>query len=387
MPVFNLFYKIMKSHLAKNLIFFGIYVALVVMMSNAGSKTYTSSFEAHEYDIVVQDLDNSHSSQALVSYLDSVHDINILADYSQENIQDNLFYQRISFSLVIPENFEKDLLDGKSKDLYTYSARKDSPASYFLTEQIDSYINSLYLYNKGGFSLEESIGLTNETFMDNTNTQVIEFEKLGSNTNNGLFFYFQYLPYTMLMVICATLSPIMMILHNPELNARMEVSNISRKQRNLQLGFACSTFTILAWLLFMIVSIVFFGSDVYASENGRLLVLNSFVFTLVATGIALIVGNFDLKGSAIDLVTNIVSLGMSFLCGIFVPQYFLGSGVLTVARFLPAYWYIRILNMLSGASSEVFSMDSYWSYLGIESMFIVAIFAVFMVVSSRKKVA
>jgi len=384
MPVFSLFFKIAKKHLPKNLIFFVIYIVLILALTGAGTQTKTGDFTAYNYDIVIQDMDNSKASQALIEYLDSIHDIVTLSDYSQESITDNLFYQRISYSLVIPEGFEKNLIGGQNKDLVSYSMRKDSAAGYFLTEQVNGYLDSIYLFTQGGFSVEEAIEHTNETFMDDV-TEVKVFEETGKEDNVGMFYYFQYMPYTMIMVICATMSPIMMILHDPELESRMNVSKIGKRKRSLWLGLACATFSLMVWLLFMVVAVVVFGTDLVGSEVGRMCILNSFVFNLVATGIALIIGSFDLKGSAIDLVNNIIALGMSFLCGIFVPQYFLGANVLAVAKFLPAFWYIKIHNMLSGASGEVFSKTSYWNWIGIEMIFVVAIYSVYMVVASQRK--
>ena len=39
---------------------------------------------------------------------------------------------------------------------------------------------------------------------------------------------------------------------------------------------------------------------------------------------------------------------MSFICGIFIPQSYLGDGVLAVGRFFPVYWYVKLNDMLCG---------------------------------------
>ena len=56
---------------------------------------------------------------------------------------------------------------------------------------------------------------------------------------------------------------------------------------------------------------------------------------------------------------------MSFLCGIFVPQNLLSDGVLAVGKFLPAYWYIVINDMLA-LSEQTFDLHVYLQGLGIQ---------------------
>ena len=50
-------------------------------------------------------------------------------------------------------------------------------------------------------------------------------------------------------------------------------------------------------------------------------------------------------------MSNIISLGMSFLCGVFVPMELLGDGVRKINRFLPVYWYESINTTLGSHST------------------------------------
>jgi ABC-2 type transport system permease protein len=83
----------------------------------------------------------------------------------------------------------------------------------------------------------------------------------------------------------------------------------------------------------------------------------------------------------IQLVTNVVALGMSFLCGVFVPQSMMGERVLRIAHFLPAYWYVRINNLLAGVSGGDDISTSYWQFLGIEFGFAVLLFISYFLVA------
>ena len=76
---------------------------------------------------------------------------------------------------------------------------------------------------------------------------------------------------------------------------------------------------------------------------------------------------------------------MSFLCGSFVPQSILPDSVLSAARFLPAYWYIRANNMLAGFGSEVFDNNFYWQCVGIQMLFAVAVFTLVPVAMRQRR--
>jgi ABC-2 type transport system permease protein len=38
---------------------------------------------------------------------------------------------------------------------------------------------------------------------------------------------------------------------------------------------------------------------------------------------------------------NVLTLGMSFISGVFVPQAILGKTVLTIAQFTPVFWFVK----------------------------------------------
>jgi ABC-2 type transport system permease protein len=63
------------------------------------------------------------------------------------------------------------------------------------------------------------------------------------------------------------------------------------------------------------------------------------------------------------MISQIVGLGMSFLCGAFIPQTMLGSGVLAIGKLFPVYWYVRATDLLSGAQTG--TMTDVWICFGV----------------------
>jgi ABC-2 type transport system permease protein len=106
------------------------------------------------------------------------------------------------------------------------------------------------------------------------------------------------------------------------------------------------------------------------------------IFGLISAAIAVLISSFNPSENVVSMITQCVGLGMCFLCGVFVPQSMLSEGVLKAARFLPAYWYEKANDILSGAQSG--TMDDVWMSILIEVGFLVAIALITVLVSKQK---
>ena len=109
--------------------------------------------------------------------------------------------------------------------------------------------------------------------------------------------------------------------------------------------------------------------------------LNSLTLLLVGLALSFLLGTFITKEDILTALVNVVTLGMSFLCGVFVPLDIMGKGVKTVAHFLPVYWYeISNTAVLTQAQRQLL----YRNY-GIQLLFAAAIFCIALVVSKRMR--
>lgn len=383
MHTFKTFFKIAKKQLPACMLYFGIFLALMFLMSFAATDSNEKQYETYSLNISVIDLDHSTASKAFTDYLDSMHELVPMKD-DGEMIQDSLYYQKVSYVLTIPKGFEESLLAGKSKNLVESSKRLDSAQGFFIDEQVDQYLKTLRIYLSSGDSIKEASKKTFESAKNCEDVTSLSFNKEDHHSNTMMFFYFQYMPYILIATLILGLSPILITFRKKDLKNRLDCSSLHHMDKTLQISLGCIIFSLLIWILFILVGRIAFGSAMF-SKDGLLLILNSFVFLLICMAIALLVSTFSPNGNVLNMITNVVSLGMCFFCGIFVPQYMLGEQVLAVGRFLPAYWYIQITDRISGFSDEVFSMDLYWKCIGIQSLFFVAIFAIYLVADKQKK--
>lgn len=384
MQVFKTFFKIAKKHMVQVIIYTVVFLILIMLMSFSAKKTQTEQFSSKSIDITIIDHDNSELSEGIRTFLDARHNIVELEKTDAESLTDNLFYQRISYVLTIPAGFEENFLHEKNLSL-SHTMRQDSASGFFVNHQLDSFLNAVNLYLVGGASLSDAITKTLTHMGNSPAVESVVFEQTGKSTNNTMFYYFQYLGYIFLMIFAVSIVPILTTFQDADLHARISCSSTSSKKRSLQIGLGCVCYSLCAWILFMLLALILFKPENLFSEQGKLCLLNSFIYTLICTAITLLLSSFHLKDNSLNLVSNIVGLGMSFLCGVFVPQWFLAEKVLLFGRFFPAYWYIRTINMINGWSGETYSMENYWKYLGVELFFLVAIFSVYMVISKQRK--
>ena len=72
-----------------------------------------------------------------------------------------------------------------------------------------------------------------------------------------------------------------------------------------------------------------------------------------------------------NMIANTISLGMAFLCGIFVPEEFLGDNIIKISHFLPAYWYTQAVKNIDFHLQK--SLPDIFMCMGIQLLFALAI--------------
>lgn len=233
------------------------------------------------------------------------------------------------------------------------------------------------------FSGNKKVELAQTAVSQQVKAELKNFNNKGGTGMPAIFgYYFQYLAYVMLSMLIVTLCPVILTLNRKGVRERTMCSSLTSANYSRQTALGASILVFSIWLLFMIVAIIW-GKTL--SVKFWLACLNSFVYIIAAAGIAMIIAQFDLSDNGITAISNIIGLGMSFLCGVFVPQELLTGGVLAVGRLFPAYWYTKANNMLFGMSGGVFSTKEYLICVGIEALFAIAFFAVAALLVKQKR--
>lgn len=377
MQVFNAFMKVLKKRIGVAMIWVVVFLIISFTVAN-NADAGKLKFESEKIDICVFDEDGTEASKALTEFLGEKHNI-VTVENDKDYILDALYYGRVDCVMTIKAGYGQKLAAGDTESLFTSYHVHDSYEATLAENLTDEYVGTVSAYLTGGEEMSSALTKAEEALSQEVKVTTETFDEgKDSGGVNEMFFYFQYLPYVFISVMIVALCPVLLRLNQKEIRHRTNCSCITARSQSAQIILGSTVFVIAVWMIFIIAGLVLLG-ELY-NERMWYAVLNSFIFVVISAGIAILISAFSPSENAVNVIANIIGLGMSFLCGVFVEQSLLGDGVLNVARFLPAFWYIKANDMLAGSSVEVFSKSKIFEYMGIEVIFAAAIFAVVLIV-------
>lgn len=360
-----------------------IFLAISLFFQNTLDDSKSSGFQSESLPIAVIDLDGGELAEGFKDYLASIHHVKELPN-DQNLLQERLFYRDIYYIVTIPEDFEQFCLSGNKKLAVT--KLPDSTTGYYVDQQINDFLNHIRTLTAGGYSVSESIKLVKQYVSTTPKITLIDKTGHGGDIPDHAFM-FQYMPFIILSILCYVLSYIMISFGNPDVKKRMLCSSIPARSINFQLILGHIVIGLGVWLICIIFPIILYGKEVLNDPHLPYYLLNSFLMMLVSLSIAFLISSFPIKEEIINGIVNTISLGMSFICGVFVSMDILGKGIKTVAHFLPVYWYEIVNNTLAdNASLTTSQMQTLLQGYGIQLLFAAAFFCVAMVFRKNRAI-
>ncbi len=347
MQVFKVYFLVIKKNLPQIFIYLGIFILLAVMLSSLNKASPVDSFSQTKLKIAVFNYDISLDRfQGFKQYLAKNAEIVEIPDET-EAIQDALFFRNVDYIVKIPADFWVRLhsfgLAGPIK-IEKISVPGSTTAIY-MDMLINKYFNTVRTYIKFSPSLpyaeiEKKVGADLSVV---TPVTLKSFNTYSGNTQSPVY-YFNYLAYSLFAILILGISAFMIVFKNVDLKRRNLCAPITLKSMNAQILLGNVVFSFSVFILLIGFSFVLYGQDML-NLNGLFFCANAFSFTLAALSISFLISNLA-NASSISAVNNVVTLGTCFLSGVFVPQQFLGDGVLTIASFTPTFWFVKANNTI-----------------------------------------
>ena len=374
MHLFKNFFKLLKSNRTGVIIYGVIFIAMIIGVIAAAPSLASESTGpdyASQEAIEVTYVDNDHSalSEGLIDYLSVNNNVTDVSDRSASSIQDLVFFGLSEYHLTIEDGFA----DGTGEITYLSDMEK-SGAIYRIDGAVNNYIQAYRDYENMGYEPEECADLAKELLLDSATLNVVEKDDGRSSTTAGdvvIVFINQFFPYLSIGFMTLGIGHTVIANNNKLIGDRIECSPVNRKKISLANSMGISTSGLVLWLVFMLVNLMLGQDSPAFREFWWLLVINSFLTTMIACAFAAFVTSFDVTSNSLSMITNIASLSMAFVSGVFVPQYLLGEGLLTVAKFMPMYWCVVASNMIDVNST--YDSGKLLMCFGIEILFIVAL--------------
>lgn len=380
MQVFKTFMKIVLKNLGVASIYIVVFFMLTMITANTANSS-PEQFSASKLDICVIDKDNTEASHKLAQYIGENHNIVDIED-NKDDILNALYYRTVDYVLNINEGYQENLSNGNTENLFSNYKVPDSYTAVFMDSQLDAYVKYASAYITGGNDIDTALDNVSKELSNEVEVNMVSFND-NANDADKSYLYFSYLGYIMVMVIVMAVSPSFIEMTNKKISSRTNCSSTSASSQTMQLLLGASICGFGVFVLFVLGGFIFLGNTML-TQTGLLMLLNLFVYTVFSVLLTLFISTILDNTTALNMIANVIGLGMSFLCGVFVSQNLLSEGVLSVGRFLPAYWYVKAVNIAAGTCGEVFDIGQYFICVGIVLAFALALMALTLLASKNK---
>ena len=380
MTIFNGYMKIVRSNINIIIMYFMIFTMISVLTAQGTKSREEKQYTANSLDIAVVDRAENDLSKALLQYLGQFHHVTVEEDRMEE-LQERLYYYNIDIVLQIPKEFGTDR-DWKKGKVQITEVPGDSTAMY-LEQQINGMLQQVQQYEAAGYSQAEAI----EKLQGQKQSKISILKDSESNANVKSYTpMLRMIPYFYIPTLCSILGLILAVFQRKDMKQRMSISSISLWRQNVEALMAFLVLGVGLWLLSLgVIQYISKGSFFHAQLLPYYLA-NTFVMMLVTLSLAFFIGILVKKAVQVNMIVTPFSLGLCFICGVFVPLKLLGEQVKRVAQFLPVYWYSKNNDLLGEYQTLPAKIqEKVWQGIGIQLVFMAAIIGVTLMLTKMRQ--
>lgn len=378
MTVFNTFWKVINKYKGTIILFTIMLVAFGGI--NTTSNNSTVDFTNSKPDIIiVNNSGNNALTKNLISYLKKNTNVKNIKN-TEEARNDALFYREVNYIVYIPKDYQKDVLSGKTPviDIKTVGDYTSSLAEMLLTR----YLKIQSIYAKNISTEQELITVINKNL--SKTSEVTITSKVDTTKTSRVSRYFNFASYSAMFIIIFVICMVLSSFHAKAIKKRTIISSMNYKTHNKYLLRASFIYSIIVWLLFMLLGTILFSNTIL-SLRGLVYAINLLIFIFTSLTLALLLSTLIDNKDAVNGIVNVISLGSAFLCGAFIPTEWLPETVIKISRIFPTYWYVNSNDLL--ASLQTINMTSLNQV--IINMIVMLVFAlIFIIINnlvSKKK--
>ncbi len=380
MKVFNLYFKILRKYYGIILMYVGIFVGILLgvipKMIQSEQETYTQT----RCSFAVFDYDNSELSNAMIQYLQTIHQLEELVDDEKETIQDELYEENVHCVIRINEGFEQAFIQGTGKEYLEVFSIPNTVSSVLFEENLQNYLKIVNTYEKAGFEIAQAVKKS-EVVMD-TSVEIELLDTTKAVSEQPIHYFYKYLNWIFIVMCVNSISVVLLSLDKKKVRDRLQSSPYPFLRINFEIILGILTTGFFICSFYVLLSIIIFPKEML-KINGLFYILNAFCTMAVALSITFFVSKVTKEPQVVSLMSNIFGLGMAFLCGVFVPLEFLSEKVIQIAHFFPVYWNVKALEVIE--RYEVKDTGILFLYFGIQLLFVIAILCMGMIIARRKR--
>jgi ABC-2 type transport system permease protein len=338
MTVYRYFLKVALKNKSIILMYTGIFFLLTIITSGEGPAD-ESSFVSSRLRVGIADKSGTEVSSGLADFISDKNDTADITDTSDENdIKESIFLEKIDAAIIIPEDFEEKVLQ-KEEAVLIYSDQR-KPQTVQIQNQVSKYlVFANATHSEDGFDLEK----VSEALEEEASVDIIG--NLPENRGADSWFnqYFNFMAYVISAIYIGTIGYVMSDFREEKIENRRKISSIRLSKFNREVYLGHLTVAAFITFIFILGALVLRGEDI-GKVNFFKYLINTIVFSVSILGFTYLVNNMTRNRFVKNGISNVFSLGVAFISGVFISQEFLGERVLAIARFFPTYYFIRLNN-------------------------------------------
>lgn len=334
MTVFKTYLKILRKNIVMILVFSLLLVIFGGLRMDSEDKSL--SFSAVKPDVLIVNKDEEKGiTKGFIKYIKDNSNTPEVED-NEDARNDALFYNEADYIIYIPKGFNEDFMNGKIDKI---EVKKGNNFNGSYSEMmINRYLKIASTYRNKTKDADELVKIVDKTLKNNTKIEVTT--KLDTDSLASAEFFFNFESYSILTCLIFIISLIQTIFNEQKIRKRTVISSTSYKKINRILLISNLLYALTIWTAYLILAIFVLG-DILWTSNGILYIINSFIHLITVTSLAFLIGTLVTNKDVVNGVTYVVSIGASFLCGVFVPLEYLPDGVVKLAHVLPTYYYVK----------------------------------------------
>lgn len=382
---FKSFLKIFKAQIPTLVVYLGIFLGIAAINMGIKDDGGDTGYENTNMSIAIIDKDKSELSDAIQKYLSSANlQVKEIIN-TEEGMEEALFQRIVEYIIIIPENYEIGILNGEDVLLESKKV-PDAYSAVYVENIMNQYMSTFNAYRKSAgdnVDIHELIKQTDNAMNNSVNVtlkkaEVSDMEKYWASC-------FNFGAYIVLVCVMWGVAEILSVFFKKNIENRIDMSPVSSLKRNLMLVGYCLFYTVITWLLIVLIFALIFRSDLLKTQN-IIRCINMLCLSLVGLAAGFLVSTLVQSKNGRNAVVNTVALGCSFISGAFISIDYISDEIVKLSSFLPVYWFTKA-NSYAGevAGRALREYGDAYKCMGIQLLFFAAIISIGLVIKRQKK--
>ncbi|MBQ3601827.1 MAG: ABC transporter permease [Lachnospiraceae bacterium] len=381
MQVFKSFLKILNRNKISLIVYLVVFMILLISMAGNGEEASYKGFQEAEISFAAFNEDQGEFGKYLIDYL-SQNNEKVEIENDKDVLMDAMFYRNIDCVITIPKDFTERIVAGEKQALIEVSKINDLQYGELAISKISEYISAVQIYLNCGYE----VSIADEKAREQLKKEGKVLLEDGSQTveTQEWVYYFSFAPYIIICLIMLGIGPILNVFSEKNINMRNNCSATKLLTINLQKILGCVVFVVLAIIVFSVGSMILYPEFMFTIK-GLIVMINLALFSFIALAITVLAVQYAKNSTWLNIIANTLGIVLCFLGGVFVPVTWFGENLIKVCRLLPTYWYVKCIESIQTMEDGAKISTEIWGYYGILVLFIIAIFAVSLVIAKGKQ--